>query len=129
MKEKVTMSPARKVMLLLGQPLHVDNHIVCMSTMYISLIETLTEVFDGKHDNVSEQSFYMMDGIEDVEAKVQHYKNNVYLKIKSACITLITSPKLIILQWIYIAMHFTSNHTYKVRHPMLICYRNNCFKL
>ncbi|AES63517.1 F0F1 ATP synthase subunit beta [Medicago truncatula] len=77
MKDKVTMSRARKVMLLLGQLLHVDSHIIGMSTKYISLKETLTEVFDGKHDNVSEQSFYMMSSIEDVKAKVQHYKNNV----------------------------------------------------
>jgi F0F1-type ATP synthase beta subunit len=46
-EDKVTMARARKVLLLLGQPLHADSHVTGMPGKYVSLKETLTafEVF------------------------------------------------------------------------------------
>jgi len=68
-EDKLTVARARKIQRFLSQPFFVAETFTGVSGKYVSLKETIRgfkEILEGKHDNKSEQSFYMKGRIEDV---------------------------------------------------------------
>ncbi|KAF8390063.1 hypothetical protein HHK36_024584 [Tetracentron sinense] len=72
--DKLTVSRARKIQRFLSQPFHVAEVFTGAPGKYVDLKESITSfqgVLDGKFDDLSEQSFYMVGGIEEVIAKAE----------------------------------------------------------
>ncbi len=75
--DKVTVSRARKVQKFLSQPFHVAEQFTGTPGKYVTLADTIRgfkEVLEGKHDEVPEQAFYMVGGIEEVLEKAKGMK-------------------------------------------------------
>nr|BAA20135.1 F1 ATPase [Pisum sativum] len=72
--DKLTVARARKIQRFLSQPFHVAEVFTGGPGKYVDLKENITSfqgVLDGKYDDLSEQSFYMVGGIEEVIAKAE----------------------------------------------------------
>ncbi|KAA3463714.1 ATP synthase subunit beta, mitochondrial [Gossypium australe] len=70
--DKLTVARARKIQRFLSQPFHVAEVFTGAPGKYVELKESITSfqgVLDGKYDDLPEQSFYMVGGIEEVIAK------------------------------------------------------------
>ncbi len=68
-EDKLTVARARKVQRFLSQPLHVAAAFNGMDGKYVPRSETIRgvqEILAGKHDDKSEQDFYMKGGIDEV---------------------------------------------------------------
>jgi F-type H+-transporting ATPase subunit beta len=75
--DKVTVARARKIQKFLSQPFHVAEQFTGFKGKYVKLADTVRgfkEIVDGKHDNVSEQAFYMQGTIEDVLERAEQMK-------------------------------------------------------
>lgn len=71
-EDKMTVSRARKLQKFLSQPFFVAEIFTGSPGKYVSLEDTIKsfkEVLEGKHDDLPEQAFYMVGGIEEVKAK------------------------------------------------------------
>jgi F-type H+/Na+-transporting ATPase subunit beta len=70
-EDKLTVARARKIQRFLSQPFFVAETFTGAPGKYVSLADTVRgfrEVVEGKHDDLPEQAFYMVGGIEeDVE--------------------------------------------------------------
>lgn len=69
--DKITVSRARKMQRFLTQPMFVAEPFTGREGKYVKREETVRgfkEILEGKHDDKSEQSFYMKWGIEEVTA-------------------------------------------------------------
>lgn len=69
-EDKQIVSRARKIQRFLSQPFFVAETFTNTPGKYVSLADTIRgfkEILEGKHDDKSEQSFYMKGGIEDVK--------------------------------------------------------------
>ncbi|MEI6851137.1 MAG: F0F1 ATP synthase subunit beta, partial [Candidatus Saccharibacteria bacterium] len=69
-KDKLTVSRARKIQKFLSQPFFVAEVFTGVPGAYVSLSDTINgfaEILDGKHDEKSEQSFYMKGSIAEVK--------------------------------------------------------------
>ncbi len=65
--DKLTVFRARKIQRFLSQPFHVAEIFTGTKGEYVSTAETIRgfkEILEGKHDDVSEQNFYMKGGID-----------------------------------------------------------------
>ncbi|KAF3685645.1 ATP synthase subunit beta, mitochondrial [Capsicum annuum] len=72
--DKMTVARARKIQRFLSQPFHVAEVFTGAPGKYVDLKESINSfqgVLDGKYDDLSEQSFYMVGGIEEVIAKAE----------------------------------------------------------
>ncbi|KAK3004057.1 hypothetical protein RJ639_019309 [Escallonia herrerae] len=72
--DKLTVARARKIHRFLSQPFHVAEVFTGAPGKYVELKESITSfqgVLDGKYDDLPEQSFYMVGGIEEVIAKAE----------------------------------------------------------
>ncbi len=71
-EDKVIVARARKVQQFLGQPFHVAEVFTGTPGKYVRLDDTIRgfqEILDGKHDDLPEQAFRLVGGIEEaVEA-------------------------------------------------------------
>ncbi len=68
-EDKQTVYRARKIQRFLSQPFHVAEVFTGAPGKYVKLADTVKafgEILDGKHDDKSEQAFYMKGGIEEV---------------------------------------------------------------
>ena len=68
--DRLTVQRARKIQRFLTQPMFVAEAFTARPGKYVSLTETIRgfkEIIDGKHDDKSEQAFYMVGGIEEVK--------------------------------------------------------------
>ncbi|MCL2626722.1 MAG: F0F1 ATP synthase subunit beta [Cystobacterineae bacterium] len=73
-EDKTTVSRARKIQRFLSQPFFTAEVFTGTPGQAVSLEETLRgfeEVCDGKHDDLPEQAFYMVGGIEMAVAKAK----------------------------------------------------------
>ncbi|HTW96650.1 MAG TPA: F0F1 ATP synthase subunit beta, partial [Candidatus Methylomirabilis sp.] len=71
-EDKLTVSRARKIQKFLSQPFQVAEAFTGRPGKFVKLADTVRafkEILDGKHDDKSEDEFYMKGGIEEVEAK------------------------------------------------------------
>jgi F-type H+-transporting ATPase subunit beta len=67
--DKLIVARARKIERFLSQPFHVAEAFTGRKGAYVELKDTIQgfgEILEGKHDDVPEQAFYMVGGIEDV---------------------------------------------------------------
>ena len=73
-EDQLTVNRARKVQRFLSQPFDVAKQFTGMEGAFVQLEDTIrsfTEVLEGKHDDIPEQAFYMVGGIEDVLEKAK----------------------------------------------------------
>ena len=76
-EDKVTVSRARKIQRFLSQPFFVAEQFTGMAGKYVPIQETIRsfrEVAEGKYDEIPEQAFYMVGGIEEVLEKTEKMK-------------------------------------------------------
>ena len=68
-EDKVVVSRARKIQRFLSQPFHVAEQFTGTPGKYVRIEDTIRgfkEIVEGKHDDLPEQAFYMVGGIEEV---------------------------------------------------------------
>ena len=71
-EDKLTVARARKIQRFLSQPFHVAETFTGVPGKYVKMEDTIRgfkEICDGKHDDVPEQAFYMVGGIEEALEK------------------------------------------------------------
>ena len=76
--DKLTVSRARKLQRFLSQPFHVAETFTGTPGKYVKLedsIKGFKEVVEGKYDDLPEQAFYMVGGIEEVLEKAEKLKD------------------------------------------------------
>jgi F-type H+-transporting ATPase subunit beta len=70
--DKLIVSRARKIQRFLSQPFFVGEAFTGIAGKFVSREDTVrsfSEVLEGKHDDLPEQAFYMVGGIEEVIIK------------------------------------------------------------
>ena len=75
--DKILVARARKLQRFLSQPFHVAETFTGTPGKYVKLEDTIKgfkAVVEGKHDDLPEQAFYMVGGIEEVIAKAEKLK-------------------------------------------------------
>jgi len=73
-EDKVTVSRARKIQRFLSQPFFVAAQFTGTEGKFVTVAETVRgfkEILDGKHDDLPEQAFYMVGGIDEVVEKAK----------------------------------------------------------
>jgi F-type H+-transporting ATPase subunit beta len=73
-EDKLTVSRARKIQRFLSQPFFVAAQFTGTEGKFVPVGETVRgfkEILAGKHDELPEQAFYMVGGIDDVVAKAK----------------------------------------------------------
>jgi len=71
-EDKLIVSRARKIQRFLSQPFHVAEQFTGIAGKYVKLSDSIKgfqEIVDGKHDDLSEQAFYMVGTIEEAIEK------------------------------------------------------------
>jgi F-type H+-transporting ATPase subunit beta len=75
--DKVLVARARKLQRFLSQPFHVAETFTGTPGKYVKLEDTIKgfkDVVEGKYDDLPEQAFYMVGGIEEVIEKAEKFK-------------------------------------------------------
>ncbi|MCP4351250.1 MAG: F0F1 ATP synthase subunit beta [Desulfobacterales bacterium] len=79
-EDKVTVTRARRIQRFLSQPFHVAEAFTGTSGKYVKIEDTVRafkEICEGKYDDLPEQAFYMVGGIEEaVERAKQMAEEN-----------------------------------------------------
>ncbi|MDD4776362.1 MAG: F0F1 ATP synthase subunit beta [Syntrophomonas sp.] len=73
-EDKITVARARKIQRFLSQPFHVAEQFTGSPGIYVRVgdtVESFAQVLQGRHDNLSEDSFYMVGDIETAVAKAR----------------------------------------------------------
>jgi F-type H+-transporting ATPase subunit beta len=73
-EDKLVVARARKMQRFLSQPFFVAEVFTGSPGKYVSLKDTITAfkaILDGEHDDLPEQAFYMVGGIEEVVEKAK----------------------------------------------------------
>jgi F-type H+-transporting ATPase subunit beta len=73
-EDKVVVARARRIQRFLSQPFFVASQFTGTDGKYVKVEDTVRafrEIVDGKHDEVPEQAFYMVGGIEEVLEKAK----------------------------------------------------------
>jgi F-type H+-transporting ATPase subunit beta len=73
-EDKVTVSRARKIQRFLSQPFFVAAQFTGTEGKFVKVADTVRgfrEILEGKHDDLPEQAFYMVGGIEEVVEKAK----------------------------------------------------------
>src|SRR5881296_638241 len=76
-EDKLIVARARKVQKFLSQPMSVAEAFTNTKGKYVKLSDTVRsfkEVIEGKYDDLPEQAFYMVGGIEEVLEKAERLK-------------------------------------------------------
>ncbi len=76
-EDKQTVARARKIQRFLSQPMFVAEIFTGSPGKYVKIEDTVKgfkEILQGKHDNLPEQAFYMVGGIEEVVEKAKKSK-------------------------------------------------------
>jgi len=71
-EDRLTVSRARKVQRFLSQPFFVAAQFTGTEGKFVTVQDTVKafrEILDGTHDDLPEQAFYMVGGIDDVKEK------------------------------------------------------------
>jgi F-type H+-transporting ATPase subunit beta len=73
-EDKTAVARARKIQRFLSQPFFVAQEFTGTPGKYVKLEDTIRgfkEIIDGKHDDLPEQAFYMVGGIEEAIEKAK----------------------------------------------------------
>ena len=71
-EDKLVVSRARKIQRFFSQPFHVAEQFTGLKGKYVKLEDTIRgfrEIAEGKHDDLSEQAFFMVGTIEEAREK------------------------------------------------------------
>ena len=71
-EDKLVVSRARQIQRFLSQPFFVAEQFTGSPGKFVKLADTVRsfkEILDGRHDDLPEQAFYMVGGIEEAVAK------------------------------------------------------------
>lgn len=71
-EDKLTVARARKVERMFSQPFHVAEQFTGRSGKYVPIADTVRsfkEILEGKYDDRSENDFYMIGSIDDLQQK------------------------------------------------------------
>jgi len=77
-EDKLAVSRARKIQRFLSQPFNVAFEFTGREGKYVPIAETVRgfkEIVEGKHDDIPEQAFYMVGGIDDVAEKADKLRS------------------------------------------------------
>jgi F-type H+/Na+-transporting ATPase subunit beta len=72
--DKLIVSRARKIERFFSQPMYVAEQFTSLPGRYVPLKDTVKgfrEILDGKHDDLTEQSFHMVGTIEEAREKAE----------------------------------------------------------
>jgi F-type H+/Na+-transporting ATPase subunit beta len=72
--DRITVNRARRIQRFLSQPFFVAQQFTNFEGRYVNLEDTLhgfKEIIDGKHDDLPEQAFWMVGGIEEAVEKAK----------------------------------------------------------
>ena len=78
-EDKLTVARARKIERFLSQPFSVAEVFTGSPGKYVALQDTIQSfkgILAGKYDHLPEQAFYMVGGIEEVEAKARQMSDS-----------------------------------------------------
>jgi F-type H+/Na+-transporting ATPase subunit beta len=78
-EDKLTVARARKLQRFLSQPFNVAEVFTGQPGRYVKLADTIRgfkEVVEGKHDELPEQAFYMVGGIEEAVEKAKKMRED-----------------------------------------------------
>ena len=73
-EDKALVARARRVQKFLSQPFHVAEAFTGTAGCYVKLedtVESFARVVSGEFDDLPEQAFYMVGGIDDVLARAK----------------------------------------------------------
>ena len=73
-EDKLVVARARKLQRFLSQPFFVAAQFTGLEGKYVSLADTIRgfrEIIEGRHDDLPEQAFYLVGGIEEAIAKAK----------------------------------------------------------
>jgi F-type H+-transporting ATPase subunit beta len=73
-EDKLVVARARKIQRFLSQPFNVAENFTGQKGKYVALKDTIRgfkAIVDGEHDNLPEQAFYMIGGIEEALEKAK----------------------------------------------------------
>jgi F-type H+-transporting ATPase subunit beta len=73
-EDKLSVARARRLQRFLSQPFFVAEQFTGIKGKYVKIEDTvkgIKEIIDGKHDELPEQAFYMVGGIEEVVEKAK----------------------------------------------------------
>ena len=73
-EDKLTVSRARKIQRFLSQPFFVAAQFTGTEGKFVTVADTVRgfkEILEGKHDDLPEQAFYMVGGIDEVVEKAK----------------------------------------------------------
>ncbi|MEI7671780.1 MAG: F0F1 ATP synthase subunit beta [Syntrophales bacterium] len=73
-EDRLTVSRARKIQRFLSQPFFVAAQFTGTEGKFVKVADTVRgfrEILEGKHDDLPEQAFYMVGGIEEVVEKAK----------------------------------------------------------
>src|ERR1700690_3197602 len=73
-EDRIPVTRARKIERFLSQPFHVAEVFTGTPGKYVPIAETVRgfkEIIDGKHDELPEQAFYMVGGIDEAVEKAK----------------------------------------------------------
>jgi len=73
-EDKLTVARARRIQRFLSQPFHVAETFTGTAGKYVKVEDTVRgfkEICEGRHDELPEQAFYMVGGIEEVQEKAK----------------------------------------------------------
>jgi len=76
-EDKLTVTRARKIQRFLSQPFFVASQFTGVEGKYVSTADTVRgfkEIVEGQHDELPEQAFYMVGGIEEAVEKAEKMK-------------------------------------------------------
>ena len=76
-EDKLTVERARKIQKFLSQPFFVAEVFTGKSGRYVPVKETIrgfAEIIDGKCDEIPDQCFYMVGGIDEVHENAKKLK-------------------------------------------------------
>jgi F-type H+/Na+-transporting ATPase subunit beta len=75
--QKLLVARARKIERFLGQPMFVAEKFHGLNGQYVPTADTVRgfrEILDGVHDNLPEQAFYMVGGIDQAIEKAERLR-------------------------------------------------------
>src|SRR6266446_5256282 len=78
-EDKTLVQRARRIERFLSHPMYVAEQFTGQPGVFTPLEETIASfkaISDGKYDNLPEQAFYMVGGIEDVEKKARELERS-----------------------------------------------------
>ncbi len=79
-EDQLAVARARKIQRFLTQPFFVGEVFTGIPGKYVPIAETVKgflEILEGKHDDLPEQAFYMVGGIEEAVAKGEEMKKQI----------------------------------------------------